>query len=405
MSKKVTFENENGDQIAARLDLPPDSPPKATALFAHCFTCSKNLHAVRRVSKALNEMGIAVLRIDFTGLGESEGDFEESGLTQNISDLVKASEHLKTMNLNTTVIIGHSFGGAAAILAAGQMEHIRAVVTIAAPSDPEHVKNLFKEDLETIRKEGKANVEIAGRAFTISSEFVEDIEATRMRRTLNELNKPLLIFHSPVDQVVGVDNAAEIYKAARHPKSYISLDDADHLLTKEEDATYVGAVIGSWLTRYLNINTMDPVVDHIPDKGVTAHLGENGFTTTIHNGRHRLLADEPESIGGEDLGPSPYEFLSAGLGACTAMTLQMYARRKKWDLKEVIVEVDHFKGHADDCSDCEDGQSKIDHLHKTIKLIGELDDDQKKRLLEIAEKCPVNKTLKGVKHIQSTLKE
>ncbi|MDX1685023.1 MAG: bifunctional alpha/beta hydrolase/OsmC family protein [Saprospiraceae bacterium] len=404
MSENITFKNKAGDELSARLDLPPDQKPKGTALFAHCFTCNKNFNAVRHVSRALIEKGIAVLRFDFTGLGESEGEFSDSTFSMNVQDLLSACDYLEDRGLSPDILIGHSLGGAAVVFAAEQMDKVQAVVTIGAPSGPDHIRHLFEEDLEKIKSEGEAKVNIGGRPFKIKKEFVDDLRNKNMKAILNKLEIPLLIFHSPVDQIVDVENAAEIYKAARHPKSYISLDDADHLLSKKEDSLYVGEVISSWLVRYLPQKMQKEPFPHIPEKGVVAHLGNEGYTTTIHDGRHRFIADEPKSVGGEDLGPSPYELLSAALGSCSVMTLQMYARRKKWDLKEVIVEVEHFKDHAHDCDHCEDKEEKIDHLHKHFTFMGDLDDDQKKRLLEIAEKCPVNKTLQGVKHIQSTIK-
>lgn len=402
MKKKVNFQNQNGEWITGHLDMPGNVEPVTTALFAHCFTCHKDLNAVKRITRALNEKGIAVLRFDFTGLGESEGDFSQTTFSHNVSDLLSACQFLKENGMQAEVLIGHSLGGAAIIFAAEKLDGVKAIVTIGAPSDPEHVSHLFSQQVEEIIENGEAMVDIAGRQFNVQKDFLEDLKGHNMKYVLNNLNCPLLIFHSPQDNVVSVNHATEIYKAARHPKSYISLDGADHLLTQKEDAVYVGEMVASWLGRYLTSKTKIEKMVQIPEAGVSAHLGSQGFATMVHDGRHQWLADEPESIGGDDLGPSPYDLLSASLATCTAMTLQMYSRRKKWDLSDVVVEVNHFKDHSENYVGEKNQELKIDHLHKKIRLIGNLDKSQVDRLLEIAERCPVNRTLKSEIHIETT---
>jgi len=401
-SQKILFENKKHQQLAARLELPANQHPKAFALFAHCFTCNKNLTAVRNISRSLSMAGIAVLRFDFTGLGESEGDFADTNFSSNIEDLVAAADHLKEHYQSPEILIGHSLGGAAVLCAAHQIDEVKAVATIGAPFSPVHVKHLFEEQLEKIKKEGIAKVSIGSRPFTVKKQFLDDIAEQEITSKINQLNRALLILHSPQDLTVEVENAAKIYHAARHPKSYISLDGADHLLTNKEDSTYAGQMIASWASRYLEQNSKEALKS---DKEVVVRLDdEDQFTTDIMVRHHAITADEPTSIGGNDFGPSPYELVSAGLGACTVMTLQMYARRKKWPLKEVKVHIDHFKDHANDCENMEDPKSKIDHFSRLIELEGDLTEEQKKRLLEIADKCPVHKTLHNPVKVKTTLK-
>lgn len=402
MTRKVEFTNSEGHKLAARLELPEGEAARSFALFAHCFTCSKNLTAVKNISRALNQKGIGVLRFDFTGLGESEGEFSDSSFSSNVEDLMAACRWMDGNAMAPEILIGHSLGGAAVVFASSQMDDIKAVVTIGAPSDPTHVQHLFGSDIKDIHEKGKAEVTIAGRSFIIKEEFLKDLESKNMKRVLHNLDRPLLIMHSPVDEVVSVNNAAEIYKAARHPKSYISLDAMDHLMSSKEDSLYAGNIIATWVSRYVR-RTVRSQTKVSEINGVSATLGTEGFTTSIFNGRHHFIADEPREVGGEDLGPSPYELLSAGLAACSVMTLQMYARRKKWDLKEVHVEIEHFKDYAHDDEEYENKDARIDHLHKVFRFEGNLSSEQKQRLLEIAERCPVNKTLKSDIHIASAL--
>ena len=390
---KVEFENTEGQKLMGRLEFPVDRHPHNFALFAHCFTCTKNLSAVRNISKSLTAKGFAVLRFDFTGLGESEGDFADTNFSGNVADLVAAADFLSKNYDSPSLLIGHSLGGAAVIFAATEIESIKAIATIGAPSNPKHVKHLFKSGLEEINATGEAVVNLSGRDFKIKKQFVDDLDNKSLPETAKSLRKPLLIMHSPQDDTVGIQNAEEIYKAAHHPKSFVSLDGADHLLSNKKDSIYVGEVITGWAKRYLDVTekvTSDLKTTH----QVVASLDmEDGFTTQMKVGNHHMLADEPENFGGNDFGPSPYELVSAGLAACTVMTLHMYAKRKGWPLENVEVHTSYSKTHAQDCEDCEDSSAKIDTFNRALKLTGTLDDKQRERLVQIADKCPVHKTL------------
>ena len=400
-TQKVFFPNNAGHNLAAKIEFPDKQIPHTFALFAHCFTCNKNLTAVRNIAKALTKEGFAIMRFDFTGLGESEGAFENTNFSSNIGDLIAATNFLKENYQAPKLLIGHSLGGAAVVCAATQLPEVKAVATIGAPFDPSHVSHLFNHKISEIETEGIAEVNIGGQTFTVKQQFLEDINKSRLTRNLNELNKALLIMHSPQDNIVEIENAAQFYQYAQHPKSFISLDGADHLLTNKSDSIYVGNTIASWVQRYIEI----PEPSFPPSTNdVTIHLNRaDGFTTQIVTGKHQLIADEPISFGGNDFGPSPYDLVTAGLGTCTAMTLHLYAKRKKWDLESVTIDINHGKIHAEDCENCEDPSKKIDHFDKTIVLNGNLDDQQKQRLLEIADRCPVHKTLSQSSIIHSKL--
>lgn len=389
-SIKIQFPNDEGVMLAARLELPVNQHPHSYALFAHCFTCSKNLSAIRTISKALNQSGVAVLRFDFTGLGQSEGDFVDTNFSSNVEDLLAAAKYLADNYEAPSLLVGHSLGGAAVLCAAYQLPAIRAVATIGAPFDPEHVSHLLGDSIDEIEANGVAMVNIGGRPFQVKKQFLEDIRSNNISEKIKNLKKALLIMHSPQDSTVNIDNAARLYTTAKHPKSFISLDGADHLLSNKVDAQYVGDSIACWVKRYLALPAQEKLRG---EKAVTVRLGDEGFTTEIMVRHHSLTADEPASVGGNDFGPSPYELLTSGLGACTAMTLQMYARRKKWDLKEVKVHLAHFKDYASDMADTENSKSKIDHFDLKLELEGDLDETQRTRLLEIANKCPVHRTL------------
>lgn len=405
-TKRITFPNAEGTDLAARLETPA-GPPRAYVLFAHCFTCSKDLRAARTISAALCERGFAVMRFDFTGLGESEGDFADTNFSSNTHDLVAAAEFMEETYSAPTVLVGHSLGGAAVLQAAHDIPSVRAVATIGAPADPEHVTHLISEDIDTIKRTGKASVTLAGRPFTIKKQFLDDLQAQSMKQKISTLARALLIFHSPIDQTVGVENAARIYEAAKHPKSYVSLDQADHLLTDPADATYVAHVLAAWAVRYLDTDKTVPsrpepdASADAPEDAVQAVTGPEGYRTPIQARHHALVGDEPASVGGEDTGPTPYEFLSAGLAACTTMTLQMYARRKGWPLDEAQVEVRHSKIHADDCAHCDTESGKIDRFTREVTVTGDLSDKQRERLLEIANKCPVHRTLHSEIDVQT----
>lgn len=389
-SIKVQFKNKNGESLAARLELPLDAQPHNYAIFAHCFTCTKNLTAVRNISRALTQEGIAVLRFDFTGLGESEGDFADTNFSSNVEDLVAACDFLKNEYQAPSILVGHSLGGAAVLVAKQYVPEVKAIVTIGAPYDPSHVSHLLEEAIEEIKAKGKATVRLAGRPFTIKKQFLDDIEKIHSFGLIKNLGAALLVMHSPQDDTVGIDNATHIYKAAQHPRSFISLDGADHLLTQKEDSTYVGNTIAAWVRRYVDI---PEAASLSTDHQVVTRTGEEGYTTEIVAGKHHLLGDEPSSVGGNDLGPTPYDFLAIALGTCTGMTLRMYANRKGWDLKEAKVHLQHSKIHANDCQDCETKEGKIDYIQRVIELEGNLDEEQRKRLLEIADRCPVHRTL------------
>jgi uncharacterized OsmC-like protein/alpha/beta superfamily hydrolase len=402
--QKIVFTNSKGQQLAARLDLPLDAKPLAYALFAHCFTCTKNLNAIVNINRSLAHQGIAVLRFDFTGLGESEGDFAATNFSTNVEDLVAAAEYLANHFEAPRLLIGHSLGGAAVLQAAAQIASSVAVATIAAPSDPAHLSHLLGGSKEKIALDGEARVTLAGRQFKITRQFLDDLESTRMEQTLANLNRALLIFHSPVDNIVGIDHATRIFQAARHPKSFVSLDGADHLLSRREDSLYVGSVLAAWARKYLGIAQHDGPHPMPADKRVVVRTGKVGFRTEIVASGHSLLADEPIAVGGSNTGPNPYDYLVSALGACTSMTLRMVADRKGWPLEAVVVRLQHEKVHAADCSECESKEGKIDQIDREIEVIGPLDADQRQRLLEIADRCPVHRTLHGKIVVKSRLK-
>ena len=404
-SQKVSFLNSRNEQLSARLDLPEDEQPVAYALFAHCFTCTKNIKAAVNIAAALNREKIAVLRFDFAGQGQSEGNFADTNFTTNVADLVSAAEFLAREYQAPQIIIGHSLGGAAVLQAAEKIPSLQAVVTVAAPYDPGHVTRHFDMMRERIEEQGFAEVKLAGRSFTIKKQFLEDLEMQQLDTYIKGLKTALLVMHSPRDTTVAIENAAQIYRAAKHPKSFITLDGADHLLLKEEDSLYVGTMIATWSRRYIDISQEITSAGVVVDNRVTTSTDHQGFFTELFANGHAMLADEPLEYGGTDRGPSPYEYLLAALGACTSMTLQMYARLKKLPLEKAIVRLSHQKIHAQDCGHCEATDGKIDRMEREIELIGELNDEQRKRLLEIAERCPVHKTLHNEVDVISRLKD
>ena len=400
--QKIIFKNKNGQTLSGRLELPANQHPHSYAIFAHCFTCNKNLTAIKNIGRTLSTNGFGVLRFDFTGLGESEGEFSDANFSGNVDDLIAASDYLTANYQAPALLIGHSLGGAAALFAASQIDSIQAVATIAAPSDPEHVKHLLRSSIEEIEQNGKALVNIGGRDFTIKKQFLDDLEQRTLWATLKNLRKPLLIMHSPQDRIVGIKNAEEIYKAARHPKSFIALDGADHLLMHQNDSNYVGEIISSWAKRYLR--TASPSQLPKTEHQVVASLDfEDGFTTQMKVGNHYLIADEPTTSGGNDFGPSPHELVSAGLSACTAMTLQMYAKHKNWRIENVEVHTSHSKTVTSSNKENESLSASSDTFQRKIKITGDFDKKQLNRLLQIAEKCPVHKTLRNSSEIISEL--
>ncbi len=306
-----------------------------------------------------------------------------------MDDLIVAAAFLKENYIAPTLLIGHSLGGAAVIFAAAKIKSVKAVAVINSPSNPSHIMHLLKSSAQEIIQNGKAVVNLAGRDFTIKKQFLDDLKDKPLTEVVSEFGKALLILHSPQDTIVGIKNAEEIFKAGRHPKSFVSLDGADHLLSKKADSQYVGNVIAVWASRYVEI----PAEEELLSANEVAASLEDKFTTHLKLGDHYFIADESTDDGGNNFGPSPYQYLSAGLAACTAMTIQMYARRKKWEVLNVTVHINHNKDYALDCESCESDSAKIDTFTRKIKFEGLLSDDQKKRLLEIAEKCPVHKTL------------
>ncbi len=401
-SHKVTFQGSQGDMLAARLDT-PIGPPRGYALFAHCFSCSKDVYAAARISKALTRHGWSVLRFDFTGLGASEGDFANTNFSSNVEDLVAAADFLRRDYQAPLMLIGHSLGGAAVLMAALQISEAVAVATIGAPSDPNHVAHNFAQHIQEIEREGEAQVTLGGRPFTIKRQFLDDIKNHNVLRAANILKKALLVMHAPLDDYVGVENASEIFLAARHPKSFISLDNADHLLTRKRDAFYVANLLNCWVDRYLPESEMPNDAPNGQDGAVIVReTGLGKYGNYVVAGGHLQHASEPESVGGDNSGSTPYDYLTAALGACTSITLRMYADLKKLPLKRVTVKLRHEKKHAEDCEAC---TGKVDHISREIQLEGDLDDEQKVRLLEIADRCPVHKTLNAPVIITTALAE
>jgi len=392
---KLEITNKKGLKLQAYLELPANQKPNNFAIFAHCFSCNSNFKATKNISRSLTNHGFGVLRFDFTGLGKSEGEFADSHFSANVEDLIDVHNYLETHYKAPSLLIGHSLGGAAVIVAASKLKNIKAVATVGAPATVGHVTHLFSHEPEDISEKGAIEVNIGGRPFKINEDFVADFSKTDLPKIIKELRKPILVMHAPFDKIVGIENAHEMYHNAHHPKSFVSLDAADHLLTKSSDSIYVGNMIGAWAKRYF-----EPVQNNmISSEGeqLVAHLNilEDNFTTSIQTKKHSFIADEPENVGGYDFGPSPYDFLSAGLAACTVMTLKLYAERKKWDLQEVFVYITYSKKHRDDLDIDADKPTRFDHLQKKLKFIGNLDEKQKQRLKEIAAKCPVHKTLQS----------
>lgn len=409
-SERITFTGADGSSnLAARLDLPADKP-RAYALFAHCFTCGKDIFAVSRVAEGLTRHGIGVLRFDFTGIGASEGEFANTNFSSNVGDLLAAIAWLRSEREAPSILIGHSLGGAAVLAAAGEVEEAHAVCTIAAPADPAHVRHLFSGSIDDIEAIGEAEATIAGRPFHIKRQFLDDIEAHPLEERIKEMRKALLVFHGPLDDIVGIDNATRIFVAAKHPKSFVSLDGADHLLSRRQDAIYVANVIAAWAQHYVPETGTEVLVEETPIKATpdavkVVETGHGKFAQVISvGGHHRLLADEPVSYGGNDSGPSPYDLLLSGLGACTNMTMRMYAEHKGIPLERAAVTLWHQKIHARDCEECESQDGRVDRIEREIELTGPLDEATRLKLLEIADKCPVHRTLHSEVSIQTRLK-
>ncbi len=399
-SRKVKFENDLGIELSGVIEVPVDQSPLAYAVFAHAFTGNKSFAATRNITKALTREGYGVLRFDLTGLGQSKGDFSDTNFTTGVNDIKAAVHFLDTQYEHPKILVGHSLGGAMALKAAYELESIKAVATVGTPSEPVHVTHLLGCSIDDITEKGEALVDIAGREFKIKQQFLDDIESVDLKESIKKLKKGLLILHSPQDRVVEIENAASIYHSAHHPKSFITLDGADHMLTEKSDGLYAGDVIAAWARKYIEIPESKKLKTHMQ---VVVEQEGDGYTTDILADEHRLVADEPSDVGGSNYGPSPYELLNASLGACTAMTLKMYARRKKWPLETVRVHLNYDKRHIDDVDDYANQASKMDHFERSIEIVGDLDQLQIKRLLEIADKCPVHKTLSTPNYFKTTI--
>ena len=399
--KRITFANAAGVQLAAAPEL-PEREPRAYALFAHCFTCGKDIAAASRIARSLAANGIAVLRFDFTGLGGSEGDFANTNFSSNIADLLAAADFLRTEYQAPQLLVGHSLGGTAVLAAASGIPEARAVVSIGAPASADHVVELFAAEVEEIETKGDALVALAGREFRVQRQFLDDVRSQTLQHSLGTLRKALLVMHAPLDRVVDIEQASSIFAAARHPKSFVSLNDADHLISKLEDAQYIAQTIVAWAQSYLT-----PVATESGPAVASGELlieeGNQKFLRDVRSDDHSWVADEPKSMGGNNLGPDPYEHLLAALGTCTSMTIRMYANRKGWPLDDVQIQLNHSREHGADCDECDTKPARIDVLSRTIRLEGALDAVQRARLLEIADRCPVHRTLVGELRIDTQL--
>ncbi len=398
---KVVFDGSLGVKLAGLLEM-PSQPPLAYALFAHCFTCGKDIAAASRISRELVAQGIAVFRFDFTGLGNSDGDFSNTNFTSNVQDLIAAAKHLEEHYESPSLLIGHSLGGTAVLNAAGKLNGVRGVVTIGSPAEADHVLHQFACDIDNIERDGQAEVTLAGRKFNIRKQFIDDLRSNSVQH-LASLKSALLVMHSPTDNVVAIDNAEKIYVAAKHPKSFVSLDNADHLLSNKQDSKYVAATIAAWALRYIpNTNTAPTAIPSVEKGHVIVSEKDKVFTQDIFTHSHHWLADEPATVGGANLGPDPYAHLLAALGACTSMTMRMYANRKKWPVDQVSVELSHNREHGEDCANCDEQHPQIDVINRTVTIEGDLTDEQRQRMIEIADRCPVHKTLHGKIDIRTT---
>ena len=392
-TERFVFPGSRGQMLSGRLDS-PDTPPRGYALFAHCFTCGKDVVAASRIATALAAQGIATMRFDFTGLGSSDGDFSNTDFSSNLEDLVAAAGHLRAQGRAPALLIGHSLGGAAVLAMAHEVPEAKAIAVIAAPFEPRHVLDLLQSAVPEIEAAGAATVDLGGRPFTIRRRFLDDLENQKQQASrIAGLGRPLLVLHAPQDTVVAIDNADHIFTTAQQPKSFVALDGADHLLSRRGDADYAAGLLGAWAARYLPAGSAAEMAPEPPGVVVVEETRHGRLQQSVRIGRHRLLVDEPVAQGGLDTGPGPYDFLLAGLGACTAMTMRLYAERKEWPMGKVRVTLSHRKIHAEDCAECETKNGMLDEITRDIAISGPLDAGQRARLMEIADKCPVHRTL------------
>ena len=396
----ISFHSRDGHELRGRIELPPGGIWQATALFAHCFTCGSQIRAARMITSALASAGFAVLRFDFTGIGESEGDFAETNFSSNLDDLEDAADWLADHYAAPQLLLGHSLGGAAVLAVAERLDSVRAIATLSAPAGPDHVLKQFGEDLERIEQNGSARVNLAGRPFQIRKDFVDDARNHDLGERLRGLRRALLVMHAPGDQIVDIHNAEEIYSAARHPKSFVSLDNADHLLSRKQDADYAARVIAAWAGRFVERESTPE-----PEGALVTGRTEDDFLCRVQAGPHEMIADEPRSSGGGDRGPDPYGLLASSLGACTVMTINMYARHKELPVERVSCEVRHRKVHAEDCEECETQSGKVDELVRYISIEGDVNEEQRQRMLQIAGRCPVHQTLRSEIRMHDELME
>ena len=392
--KAFTFGCGAGSEVSGHLE-PPKGTPRGWAIFAHCFTCGKDSRAAVNISRALSRAGIGVLRFDFAGSGISGGPLKPVSFASDVEDLRAAAKAMAAAGMSPSLLVGHSLGGTAAIVAAAELPDVAAVATIGAPADLQHILRVFRpNDLDTIAGEGEASVLIAGRPFLIRRSFLEAVEGVDVEKSIATLRRPVLVMHSPVDQVVGIDHASRIFVASRHPKSFVSLDKADHLLTNATDANYAAAMVAAWASRFLPSLTTDLPQIEVAEGVVAAETLAGTFQLEIHSGEHTLFADEPASVGGLGTGLSPYELVSAGLAACTVMTMRLYANRKGFPLERASTTVRHEKVPD---------MMPPDRFTRTIVLDGPLSDDQRARILAIADRCPVDLSLIRGSDVQTDL--